>query len=81
MGKFDKNTNCFYCQKEMISKNRNKKFCSDKCRVYFRRENVQLIAKKTGQNLSQVSTKIATEPPIKELTKAEIFKLIREGKM
>lgn len=77
MGKFDKNSTCEYCEKEMISKNRNKRFCSDKCRVYFKRENVQLIEKKTGQNLSQKTTIIAT----KDLSKSEIFKMIREGKM
>ena len=37
--KFDKKTLCLYCKKEMQSKYRSKKFCSDKCRVYFSREN------------------------------------------
>ena len=83
MGKFDKNTDCFYCKEEMVSRNRNKKFCSDKCRVYFRRENVKLIDVETRQSLSHISTKIATETPTKEkeLSKAEMFKLMREGKM
>jgi predicted nucleic acid-binding Zn ribbon protein len=36
--KFKKQTNCGYCGKEMDAKYRSKKFCSDKCRVYFGRE-------------------------------------------
>lgn len=39
MGKFEKNTICKYCGGELNAKNRNKKFCSDKCRVYYNREN------------------------------------------
>ena len=38
MGKFDKKTVCEYCENEMKSTYRNKRFCSDKCRVYFNRE-------------------------------------------
>lgn len=78
MGKFDKNTACFYCKEEMVSRNRNKKFCSDKCRVYFRRENVKLDVQEAKP---QINTKNVTDVPIKELTKSEMFKLIREGKM
>lgn len=77
MGKFDKNSTCEYCEKEMISKNRNKRFCSSKCRVYFKRENVKLTAQETKKDLSQVSAKNST----KELSKSEMFKLMREGKM
>lgn len=36
--KFKKETNCGYCGKEMEAKYRSKKFCSDKCRVYFGRD-------------------------------------------
>ena len=39
MGKFDKKETCEYCNEKMESKNRNKRFCSDKCRVYWNREN------------------------------------------
>jgi hypothetical protein len=38
MGKFDKNTKCAYCETDMNPKYRSKRFCSDKCRVYFNRE-------------------------------------------
>lgn len=36
--KFAKNTHCLYCEEIMEAKYRNKKFCSDKCRIYFNRE-------------------------------------------
>lgn len=65
--KFDKNTHCQYCKRVMNSTYRSKKFCSDKCRVYFNRENV-----KTEKN------------PIKNtenLSKAEVWKLIKDGKI
>jgi hypothetical protein len=39
MGKFDKKDTCEYCEENMQPVNRNKRFCSDKCRVYFNREN------------------------------------------
>ena len=38
MGVFDKNIICEYCKKDMIASYRNKRFCSDKCRVYFGRD-------------------------------------------
>jgi predicted nucleic acid-binding Zn ribbon protein len=36
--KFEKRKVCLYCEKEMEAKKRSKRFCSDKCRVYFKRE-------------------------------------------
>lgn len=39
MNKFEKRTVCEYCEGALEAKNRNKRFCSDKCRVYFGREN------------------------------------------
>ena len=30
---------CIYCNQEMESKTTKKRFCSDKCRVYWNREN------------------------------------------
>ena len=80
MGKFDKNSTCGYCGEEMVSVNRNKKFCSDKCRVYYRRGNVKFTAGKTGQDSQQKSVESVTSSP-KQLTKAEMFKMMREGKM
>ncbi len=38
MGKFDKKETCEYCGEKMDAKHRNKRFCSDKCRVYSHRE-------------------------------------------
>lgn len=51
--KFKKNTNCEYCEKEMEAKYRNKRFCSDKCRTYWNRE----------QKVSN-PTKDAKKPPV-----------------
>lgn len=39
MDKFDKKEHCEYCGSKMKAKQRNKRFCSDKCRVYWHREN------------------------------------------
>lgn len=36
--KFEKNTNCEYCGKALDAKYRSKRFCDDKCRIYFKRE-------------------------------------------
>ena len=81
MGKFDKNSACEYCENEMTASYRSKRFCSDKCRIYFRRENVKLNVPKTLQSVTN-SKKIVTELPVnKELSKGEILKLMREGKM
>lgn len=40
--KFEKRKTCLYCNCEMEAKYRNKKFCSDKCRVYHGRENKKI---------------------------------------
>lgn len=34
---FKKKDNCSYCGNKMEAKNRNKKYCSNKCRVYANR--------------------------------------------
>lgn len=36
--KFEKNTNCAYCDKPLDAKYRTKRFCDDKCRIYLKRE-------------------------------------------
>jgi len=36
--KLDKRTNCEYCDKPLDAKYRSKKFCDDKCRIYWNRE-------------------------------------------
>ncbi len=41
MSKFEKRVVCEYCEEKMESTNRNKRFCSDKCRVYWNRENLK----------------------------------------
>lgn len=41
--KFAKRENCLYCERAMEAKNRSKKFCSIKCRVYFNREKGKAI--------------------------------------
>lgn len=75
MSKLDKNSVCEYCQNEMISSYRSKRFCSGKCRVYFGRENVKFNVQKTVQ-------KDVQEVPVdKELNKADMWKLMREGKI
>jgi len=82
MGVFDKNVVCEYCKKEMVASYRSKRFCSDKCRVYFRRGNVKSNVSKTKQPVVTNSKKIVKDAPVqKELTKAEMFKLMREGKI
>ena len=42
IGKFDKKENCQYCEEKMVAKYRNKRFCSQKCRVYWNRENKKI---------------------------------------
>jgi len=75
MSKLDKNSVCEYCQNEMIASYRSKRFCSGKCRVYFGRENVKFNVQKTAQKTVQ-------EVPVdKELKKADMWKLMREGKI
>lgn len=51
----------------MNSTYRSKKFCSDKCRVYFNRENVK--------------TEKAPIENTENLSKAEVWKLIKDGKI
>lgn len=43
MDKFEKRVVCEYCESSMESINRNKRFCSDKCRVYWNRENPKVV--------------------------------------
>jgi hypothetical protein len=70
--KFKKNEKCEYCKNDLDAINRNKRFCSAKCRVYWSREKDKIKKEMKG-----------IEKPIlkKELTKGELFKLIRDGKI
>jgi len=54
--KFKKETNCRYCGKEMEAKYRSKKFCSDKCRVYFGREKkiIEVLESEYQRNKSEI---------------------------
>lgn len=67
MNRFDKRDACGYCSKKMDAKYRSKRFCSDKCRVYFNRENVKFGVQKT------VQTKDV------QLSKSELLKLMRKN--
>lgn len=84
VGKFDKNTVCAYCENDMISINKNKRFCSDKCRIYSRRENVKLINKKNKKeeedNLLQKKIKNVTELP-KNTNELSFFEKRRKLKL
>lgn len=66
--KFAKREHCLYCEKKMEAKNRNKKFCSDKCRVYFGRE-------KSKDILNDISSVIIkAKPSIILVEKIEVKK-------
>lgn len=56
--KLDKRTNCLYCDKALEAKYRSKKFCDDKCRIYWNRENK---AKKTPPTDKKETKKVAPE--------------------
>ena len=61
--KFKKDTNCKYCGQEMEAKYRSKKFCSNKCRVYFNRE-----FKRGTINLPKVGEVIQNKMPVVDNT-------------
>ena len=80
MGKFDKKERCEYCEEKMVALNRNKRFCSDKCRVYFNRENAKAVLNKNEKKEIVKKQNIIPKVPIKkEMTKAEILKLMRDN--
>jgi hypothetical protein len=80
VGKFDKKEYCEYCEEKMNAVYRNKRFCSAKCRVYFNRENQRLILNETKKEEVVKKEKNILEVPIKkEMTKAEIFKMMKEN--
>lgn len=72
MGKFDKKENCDYCNAPMSAKYRNKRFCSPKCRVYYRRENG---AVKEDLKIDSKLDEAKLE------SKGGLLKLMREGKI
>lgn len=58
--KFEKRDRCLYCETPMESKYRNKRFCSDRCRTYWNRENK---GKTTIVDLNEQSGKKEVVPP------------------
>lgn len=56
--KFAKRDSCLYCEKQMEAVYRNKKFCSDKCRTYWNREN----KKDTSKDIAPVITEPKLPP-------------------
>ncbi len=80
MGKFDKKEYCEYCEEKMEAIYRNKRFCSAKCRVYYNRENAKVVLNKNEKKEIVKKEKAISEVPIKkEMTKAEIFKMMKEN--
>ena len=57
--KFDKKVNCDYCNKPLEAKYRSKRFCDDKCRVYWNRENPKHIS-----NLNKKTEVLEPQKPI-----------------
>lgn len=83
MGKFDKNKNCLYCEVEMEAVYRSKMFCSDKCRVYYNRENPKHKKQVTFKDFveKQPDTPKVTEQKTEELTSFQRLQKERlEGK-
>lgn len=64
--KFEKRSHCLYCEKEMDAAYRNKRFCSDKCRVYWNRENPKVQIK----NLNEATNE--KKPPSQKKTNYSI---------
>lgn len=86
--KFEKSSHCQYCNKPMEAEYRNKKFCSDKCRVYFNRENkVKKVSVSDFTKPANVVKPITEKPQTsnftintkKRLTKEERCPGIKEG--
>jgi len=55
--------NCAYCESPMTPKYRNKRFCSDKCRVYFGRENKADLGQQgeTEVNVPDTTKEVSSE--------------------
>lgn len=57
--------NCLYCDKKMESKTAKKKFCSDRCKVYWNRE------KKAAKGTFQVKDENKPTTTVKNLTESK----------
>ncbi len=56
--------NCIYCNKKMESKTAKKRFCSDKCRVYYNRESGEANKQKnTNDTQRQIVQNLTKEQP------------------
>ena len=75
--------NCKYCNQKMESKTAKKRFCSDKCRIYFNRESksVPVIAQtaknsiqtKKMINIIKITEKPYFEPVIEKIEKKSSY--------
>ena len=65
--KFAKKEACEYCGNQMDAKYRNKRFCSDKCRTYFNRENPKVKVINMNSN-SEQKKPITDKPPKTNVT-------------
>jgi tRNA(Ile2) C34 agmatinyltransferase TiaS len=70
MNRFEKNNFCAYCNKEMESAYRSKKYCSAKCRVYYSRE----IANKSKEDAISINEKNAPYDPFERLKELQKLK-------
>lgn len=80
-----KRENCLYCGEKMESKTAKKKFCSDKCKVYWHRENpknkagvVKNISNNKDINISTNIEKPKKEEMPENLSKSEMLRWFRE---
>lgn len=71
--KFEKRTTCEYCEQPMEATNRNKRFCSDKCRVYWGRENQKEVVEPEKED--------TPEPPKPPKEEFSSFKDYQKKKM
>lgn len=83
--KFKKNTNCAYCETEMEALYRSKRFCSDKCRVYYNRDEKKRalqceVADTIIENKPEVKVEVRQSNPMPEnLSRTEKMKWLRNN--
>ena len=61
--KFEKNKNCEYCGKDLKAKYRSKRFCNDKCRIYYNRENVVAVVSENNKKENKVAIEEGRSTP------------------
>ena len=73
--------NCEYCNQKMEVKNAKRRFCSDKCRVYFNRKNKPVAKSTETAQISPIIPK-PIETTQKKQEAVESFKYTsKEGSM